>query len=95
MAFYSPVEIKGWLLYPPEEASLCAIMIFLCVANEVVVVCVCLLDKKQATTNDILTLCTFLDAFLQYDPLTVLWQFILTTSPHRSFCPRCVCVCGG
>lgn len=55
--------------------------------------CVCVLDKKQTRKNDILTQDTFLDAFLQYDPLTVLWQFRLTTSSHRSFCPQCVCVC--
>lgn len=72
MAFNFPVEIKGWLLYPPEEASLglCAIMIFLVWLMRLCLcacVCVCFGRRKKA----VLTLYTSLDAYFQYDPLTL------------------------
>lgn len=46
---------------------------FSCVANEVVVmcVCVCVLEGRQARKKAVLTRYTSLDAYFQYDPLTL------------------------
>lgn len=74
MALNFPVEIKGWLLYPPEDASLglCAIMIFFVWLMSLWLgVCVCVLEGRQARKKAVLTLYTSLDAYFQYDPLTL------------------------
>ncbi len=44
---------------------------FSCVANEVVVMCVCVLEGRQARKKAVLTRYTSLDAYFQYDPLTL------------------------